>query len=61
MLHAAQIWDALPNTIPGRLNPQNPNEYQTNEYGTLHRNTLPQKIVDAFGAVRERKNNGANI
>ncbi|MFL6400334.1 MAG: hypothetical protein ACJ72J_12270 [Nitrososphaeraceae archaeon] len=57
-LHASQIWDALPNAIPGRLNPQNPNEYQTKEYGILHRNTLPQKIVDAFGAVRERKNSG---
>jgi hypothetical protein len=57
-LHASQIWDTLPNTIPGRLNPKNPNEYQTNGYGTLYINTLPQKIVDAFGAVRERKNNG---
>jgi hypothetical protein len=57
-LHAAQIWDTLPNAIPGRLNPRNPNEYQTNEYGILYRNTLPQKIVDKFGAVRERQNNG---
>jgi hypothetical protein len=36
-LHAAQIWDTLPNAIPGRLNPRNPNEYQTNEYGILYR------------------------
>jgi hypothetical protein len=57
-LHATQIWDTLPNAIPGRLNPRNPNEYQTNEYGILYRNTLPQKIVDKFGAVRERQNNG---
>jgi hypothetical protein len=55
-IHAAQIWDTLPNAIPGSS--RNPNEYQTNEYGTLYRNTLPQRIVDAFGAVRERMNNG---
>jgi hypothetical protein len=42
----------------GRPNPRNPNEYQTNEYGILHRNTFSQIIVDAFGAVRERQNNG---
>jgi ssRNA-specific RNase YbeY (16S rRNA maturation enzyme) len=28
------------------------------EYGTIHRNTFSQIIVDAFGAVRERQNNG---
>jgi hypothetical protein len=57
-LYVAEIWNALPNNIPGRFNPQDPNEYQTKEYGALHRNTLSQQIVDGFGAVRKRKNNG---
>jgi hypothetical protein len=54
-----QIWDAIPSYILGRLNSQNPNEYQTIEYGSLHRNTLSQKIEDMFGATRKRKNNGS--
>jgi hypothetical protein len=52
------IWNETIKTISGRLNPQNPKEYQTNEYGVLHRNTLSKKIENAFGAVHERKNNG---
>ena len=52
------IWNEVIHTIPGRLNPQKPNEYQTNEYGTIYMNTLSKKIVDAFGAVREKKNDG---
>jgi hypothetical protein len=57
-LSLEQIWNALPDNIPGKYNPQNPDEYQTNEYGPIHRNKLSQKIVDAFGAVRKRKKNG---
>jgi hypothetical protein len=57
-LYAAQIWDALPNAIPGTLNPENSDEYQTNEYGNLYTNTLPGIIVKEFGAVRDRKANG---
>jgi hypothetical protein len=57
-LFLEQIWIALPDNIPGRLNPQNPDEFWSNEYGPIYRNTLSQKIVDAFGAVRKRKNNG---
>jgi hypothetical protein len=53
-----QIWHTLTNTVPGKYNPQKPYEFWTNEYGPIYRNTLSQKIVDAFGAVRRRKNNG---
>jgi hypothetical protein len=28
------------------------------EFGVIHRNNLSKKIEDAFGVVRERKNNG---
>lgn len=52
------IWNEAIDTIPGRLNPQNPNEFQTKEYGTIHRNSLSQIIVDTFGADKERRNNG---
>jgi hypothetical protein len=52
------IWNEAINTIPGRLNPQKPNEYQTNEYGTIYMNTFSKKIVDTFGAVRDKKNSG---
>jgi hypothetical protein len=52
------IWNEAIDTIPGRLNSQYPNEFQTNEYGTIHRNSLSQIIVDIFGADKERRNNG---
>jgi hypothetical protein len=48
-----------PYTIQGKLNPQNPNEFQTNEYGVLYRNTFSRKIVDTFGAVRDRDSDGS--
>jgi hypothetical protein len=51
------IWNEAIDTIPGRLN-SNPNEFQTKEYGTIHRNSLSQIIVDIFGADKERRNNG---
>jgi hypothetical protein len=54
----AQIWNEVIKNIPGRLNPRNPNEYQTNEYGIVYMNTFSKKIVELFGAVREKKNNG---
>jgi hypothetical protein len=58
-----EIWNALPSYIPGRLNPQNPNEFQTIEYGTIYRNTLSQKIesIDMLGATRKRKSNGSML
>jgi hypothetical protein len=60
-LSLEEIWNALPSYIPGRLNPQNPNEFQTIEYGTIYRNTLSQKIesIDMLGATRKRKSNGS--
>jgi hypothetical protein len=60
-LSMEEIWNALPSYIPGRFNPQNPNEFQTIEYGSLHRNTLSQKIedIETLGATRRRKNNGS--
>jgi hypothetical protein len=60
-LTVEQIWNALPANIPGRFNPQNPNEFQTIEYGPLHRNTLSQKIesIGMLGAIRKRKSNGS--
>jgi hypothetical protein len=57
-LHVGLIWNEAINTIPGRLTPEKPNEYQTNEYGTIYMNTFSKTIVDTFGAVREKKNNG---
>jgi hypothetical protein len=57
-LAMGQIWSETINTIPGKYNQHKPDEFQTNEYGILYRNTLSQIIVDAFGAVRKRKNNG---
>ena len=62
-LSMEEIWNALPSYIPGRFNPQNPNEFQTIEYGPLHRNTLSQKIesIDMLGATRKRKSNGSGL
>ena len=60
-LSMEEIWNALPSYIPGRFNPHNYNEYQTIEYGSLHRNTLSQKIesIVRLGATRIRKSNGS--
>jgi hypothetical protein len=60
-LSLEEIWNALPSYIPGGLSPHHSNEYQTNEYGTLYRNTLSQKIEDigTLGATRKRKSNGS--
>jgi hypothetical protein len=60
-LSMEEIWNALPSYIPGIFNPQNPNEFQTIEYGSLHRNTLSQRIesIDMLGATRKRKSDGS--
>jgi hypothetical protein len=60
-LYLEQIWTELKNSVHGRYDPTKPDEYKTKDYGTVYRNTLSQKIVDALGAVRKRKNDGTML
>jgi hypothetical protein len=47
--------------IKGRYDPKKPDQYQTEEYGTLYRNKIGRKILDTFGSGTKRKNNGTII
>ena len=45
--------------IPGILNEKNPNEYHTNDYGTIFRtSTLPSYLGDSFGGVVKHTKKG---
>ena len=57
-LTLGQIWESLINRLLGKYDPRKPDQYQTYEYGMMHRNTISIKIADTFGAERKRKNNG---
>ena len=47
--------DGLP-TISGVYNTNKPNEYQTQDYDTIYRNTFT-KILENFGAEHEKRGN----
>jgi hypothetical protein len=56
-ISSKSIWDELMKEIPGILNEKNPNEYNTNDYGTIYRtSTLSSYLGDIFaGVVRHGK------
>jgi hypothetical protein len=56
-LYNSQIWETLVKVkdINGVHNQNRTNEFQTEEYGILYKNTITQLLVDKFGAVRKRK------
>ena len=60
-VYASKIWEMITQdtSIQGKYDDRNPNDYQTCDYGTIHRNTITKLICDKFGAERSRKNNGA--
>lgn len=60
-ISSQKIWNTLMEEIPGILNEKNPNEYHTNDYGTIYRtSTLPSYLGDSFGG-RSRHGRGGNI
>ncbi|HSF52067.1 MAG TPA: hypothetical protein VLA74_15015 [Nitrososphaeraceae archaeon] len=49
-ISSQSIWNTLMEEIPGMPNEKNPNEYHTNDYGTIYRtSTLPSYLGDSFG------------
>jgi hypothetical protein len=49
-ISSKSIWKELVEEIPGTLNEKNPNEYHTNDYGTIYRNTtMANYLGDSFG------------
>ena len=51
-ISSKSIWNELMNEIPGILNEKNPNEYHTDDYGTIYRtSTLSGYLGDSFGGV----------
>jgi hypothetical protein len=49
-ISSKRIWNEFKNQVPGMENEKNPNEYFTNDYGTIYRNTtLPAYLGDSFG------------
>jgi hypothetical protein len=56
-ISSQKIWNTLMEEIPGMLNEKNPNEYHTEDYGTIYRtSTLPSYLGDSFdGVVKHTK------
>ena len=51
-ISSKSIWNELMQEVPGILNEKNPNEYNTNDYGTIYRtSTLSGYLGDSFGGV----------
>ncbi len=58
-LSSKSIWDELMNEIPGMLNEKNPNEYHTDDYGTIYRTTtMSNYLGDSFGGVVKHTKKG---
>jgi hypothetical protein len=49
-ISSQKIWNEFMEEVPGMLNEKNPNEYHTDDYGTIYRtSTLPSYLGDSFG------------
>ena len=58
-ISSKSIWNELMEEIPGTLNEKNPNEYHTNDYGTIYRtSTLPNYLGDVFGGISKHGREG---
>ena len=58
VVSTSQVWHAIKDSIPGSYDEKKPNEYQTQDYDTIYRNTIGKTICDNFGAEREHRRNG---
>jgi hypothetical protein len=58
-ISSIKIWDEFKKEVPGIENKNNPNEYFSNDYGTIYRNTtLPAFLGDSFGGKVKHKREG---
>ena len=55
----SQVWNAITSGgIPGSYDSKKPNEYQTQDYDTIYRNTVGKIISDNFGAEPKHMRDG---
>ncbi len=52
------FWNALKEIIPGKEDEKKPNEYHTENYGTLYSTTITNLLSDVFGAATKHSRNG---
>ena len=52
------FWDKLKKNIPGKEDEKKPNEYHTEDYGTLFRSTITGFLSDTLGVKTEHKRDG---
>ena len=53
------IWEELISEVPGKIDEKKPNEYHSDDYGTIYRNaTLATYLGDSFGGVVKHTNKG---
>ncbi len=55
LIKFSDLWDRLPYYIKGTLNKNRPNEYNTEDYGTIYRNTL-SSTLEKLGVKTKRQN-----
>ncbi|HSF49410.1 MAG TPA: hypothetical protein VLA74_01510, partial [Nitrososphaeraceae archaeon] len=52
------FWNALRAGIPGKEDEKKPNEYHTEDHGTIYRTTITGLLSDTFGVKKEHKRDG---
>jgi hypothetical protein len=52
------FWTTLKENIPGKEDEKKPNEYHTEDYGTIFRNTISGILSDTMGVKIEHKRDG---
>lgn len=52
------FWDKFKNTIPGHQDVNKPNEYHTQDYGTVYRTTITSNLQDFLGAEPSHSRDG---
>jgi hypothetical protein len=52
------FWNSLKENIPGMEDEKKPNEYHTEDYGTIYRSTITGFLSDTLGAKTEHKRDG---
>jgi hypothetical protein len=58
-ISSQKIWNTLMEEIPGMVNEKNPNEYHTNDYGTIYRTTTVSGYLgDSFGGISKHARGG---
>lgn len=54
------FWDYFKNCVPGKQDDKKPNEYHTEDYGTVYRNSITNILRDSFG-VETRHVSAGNV